>query len=125
MFEAALALHTYTLRDQRVGQAFRITFNETLCSIALLNTGSYIQGVFGVLRNDGPLYVTEVSTVFEVLVWLHFLNPVRTESDDKRLFVRITYQTGNIIGLFVKSVLTAWTPLLRRVWTEALSTFLL
>lgn len=62
---------------------------------------------------------------FQVLMWLHCLNLVRKQVDQKRLSVRMTYLIGNIVDLVVKLVVTARAALLHRVQREALSTYLL
>lgn len=63
-FRAALAIHTYTIRDQRVVQALRITFKENLCPVELLIAWRYIQWGLVVVREEGTLYVADVPTVF-------------------------------------------------------------
>lgn len=78
-FRPALAIHTFTLRYQHVRKAFRITFKTNLFPVGYLNASSYIQLVFGVVRKEGLLYVTDVPRVFEVLVWLLCLKLVHTE----------------------------------------------
>lgn len=40
-YRAALAIHTYEGKDQRVANAFRITFSDRQCSRMFLNAGSY------------------------------------------------------------------------------------
>ena len=42
---AALPVHTYGVVDNRVTQAFEITFKKRMCPPALLNAGSYVQRV--------------------------------------------------------------------------------
>lgn len=67
----------------------------------------------------------DVPTVFALLIWVHFLNLLRTEVEQKRLSVKITYPSGNIVGLVMKAVVTSWTAPLFRVRTEELSKYLL
>lgn len=74
------------------------------------------------VRKEGPLSMTDV---FKLFMWLHYPNLVRADVEQNHLSVRMTYQTGNIVGLVVKSVVTVWNALLRFVGREALSTFLL
>lgn len=100
-------------------------FNYNFCPISLINAGIYIQRVLEVQRKVSPLYVMEVTMGFEMLIQLHFTNLVPTEHEEKLLSIRRTYQSGNNIFLFVKSVLTACTALLRRVVTKAISTYLI
>lgn len=78
--------------------------SKTIYSTAFLDDNSYIHVVFGVVRKEGTLSVTGVPTLFEVLMWLHFLSIVRTEVHEKRLLDRKNYQTGNITGIVDKSL---------------------
>lgn len=119
-FRNVLAIRTYTNRDQRVGNAFKITFKDNLFPTAFLSTGSYIQRDFGVVRKESTLYVTDVATIFELLVWFHCPILVHTEVYEMLVSVSMTYRTGNIVGLVVKSVGIAWTSLSRCVGLEAL-----
>lgn len=64
-FRAALAIHKYTLGDQRVGQGFTITLKGNLYPISFLDAGNYIPQVFAVVWEEGPLYVTDVRRVFK------------------------------------------------------------
>lgn len=116
-FHSALAIQKYTLRDQRVGQDFRISFEDNLCPVAFISAGSYIQRVFWFLREGVLVYVTDVPMIFELLMWCHCLNLVRTEVGEKGLSVRINCLTGNLVCLVVKSVVTAWAARLLCVVT--------
>lgn len=60
-------------------------------------------------RKERLLYVTDVQNVLELLMWFQFLNIVCTDVDEKRLSVRMTYGTRNIVFRVVKSEVTAWT----------------
>lgn len=54
-FRVALAIDSYTLRDQLIGKPFRSKFRDNLSPIAFLNYGIYIRHCFGVVRKEGPL----------------------------------------------------------------------
>lgn len=111
--------------DLRVRQPSRSTFRDNLCLLSYFNAGSFIQQDSCVVRKKGPLAVKDVQTVFELSLWLHCLNCVGTEVEQKRMCVKMTYRTGNIVDRNVKRVVTAWTALLRRFGTEALSTYII
>lgn len=42
-FPEELSVHTYKRRDQRVGQVFRITFEDIACPPTFLNATNYSQ----------------------------------------------------------------------------------
>lgn len=65
---AALYIHTYSSRDQRVREAFGFTFYDMQCSIMSLNALSYVQGVLGGICKTITIYADRISTVFEVLL---------------------------------------------------------
>ena len=122
---AALAVYTYTVQDQRDGQACRLTFKENLCPTSLLNAGPFLQRVFGTQRNTNTLQFDEAPSVFKVLLWFHSINLLHDAVNKKTMSVKFTYRTGNIVGLVVRRVVEAWSLLLRRVGRENLSTYLL
>lgn len=124
-FRAALAIHTYGVRDQRVPQAFKNTFLKRQCSIMFLNAGSYIQSVLGTGASDKPLSCRRRPTVFEVLMWLHCVNMVTDLANKKKMTLRFNYRAGNIIGYVVHRVCSAWNLLVRGIGEEPLSVQLL
>lgn len=69
------------------------------------------------------LYVTDIPTVFEVLMLFHWLNLVDTDVELNRLYVRMTFKTVNIVGLVLKRVVTSWTVRLHRVGTNELNKY--
>lgn len=119
-FRIAQNFQTYTLRAQRAVQAITATFRYNLNLTVFVNPGSYIQQVLFVVREEGSFYATDGLMVYEVLMWLPSLNVVRTEVDEQYVSVRMNYQSVNIIDIFMKSVVTKWTPLFRLIGTDAL-----
>lgn len=101
MFRVVVAMESYALRDRRVAQAFKFTFEDKLCPISVLKAGSYIQSQLDSLkRKDNQIYVAEAPNVVEVLMWYHCVNLIYPEVEIKHMFVRMNYPTGNIIAFF-------------------------
>ena len=119
LFRAALALHTFAVRDQRVHEAFIITFQDRMCSPSYINAGMYLQQVLG--AKGGHVLATETPTIFDVLLWFHCVNLLHTESAADRVTVKVSYRVGNILGFVVSRVTSAWAHLIRRMGHEALS----
>ena len=124
-FRAALAIHSYASKDERVAQVFRNTFVCRNCSVRYLNAGAFIQTVLGGNVKDGPLVIIDKPTIFEVLVWFHCINMVTTAVQEKTLTLAADYRNGNIIGYVVRSICSAWDLLLKNISDESLSTHLL
>jgi DNA modification methylase len=103
-FTAALAIHTYALKDQRVHQLFRLTFQKLLRSTQYLNAGSFIQGILKKTVKSKP-------TILQVILWLHSVNIVADAIDQKDLRLRVSYRVGNVLGVVVQCMTEAWSTL--------------
>lgn len=124
-FRDALAVHTWSLRDNRIRQAFRITFSELQASTGFLNEGSYIQAVLCGKLQKSVLLPERAPTVFEALMWFHCINLLHTEINNKTVTVKVGYRVGNVVGLIVHRICSAWDLLMRRIVDAPLSTQLL
>lgn len=55
MFCVALSMHTYTIKENRIVQAFKTTFVENEWWIWNLNAAVYIQLVLGPVQSKSPI----------------------------------------------------------------------
>ena len=128
-FQSALALHSYAVLDERVGQAFKITFLNRQCSLAFLNAGGFVQRVLKPQdwkpKTEPPMAFTRKPTIFEILLWFHCINMASDMVKNKELDLRFHYRNGNIIGYIVHRVCLAWGRLVQRIGEGQLSTHVL
>lgn len=73
-FCAALALHTFATRDERIKKAFRITFYDRKFSIIILKGGYYVLCVLGFIAKNANRNPDIILAVFEKLIWFNCVN---------------------------------------------------
>lgn len=89
--------------------------------MVLLNAVSYIKQVRCGTNKASALNLDCKVTVFEVLIWFHFIKTVTNAIAAKTISLKRNYRTGNIVDLVVQSVCLKWSLLLRKVGGEPLS----
>ena len=117
ILRTSLSIHTVSMKDIGVHQAFRITFVVNSCTLKFLNAGNYVQKILGNCKRR----ISTCPKVFEVLMWLHCINFVSNRITKKNMFARRSYLTGNLIGIVVHYVCSAWTKLFSAISNESLS----
>lgn len=90
LFQAALELHTFAARYQRVRKTFIVTFQDRQCSPLFLNASSYLQEVLDA-RPANVLY-TSTPTIFDELLCFHFISLVHSKANADRLRVKVSYR---------------------------------